>query len=41
MDEFEWSDQQKLDFIKDMFIFSPRERMEILSSMTENSTIDN
>jgi len=40
MDEFKWSDEQKLEFIKDMIIFSPRERMEILSSMTESSTVD-
>jgi hypothetical protein len=40
MDEFEWSDEQKLEFIKDMILFSPRERMEILSSMTERPLID-
>lgn len=40
MDEFEWSDKQKIEFIKDMIIFSPRERMEILSSMTESSADD-
>ena len=41
IDEFDWSDKQKLEFIKDMIVFSPRERMEILSSMTGNSAVDN
>ena len=37
IDELEWDEKDKLDFIKDMMAFTPSERMEFLNDMIQKS----